>query len=351
MNITKGKQQKAQRVVVYGPEGIGKSSLAAQFPTPVFIDIESGTTQLDVARADRPSSWAMLLGQVAEFRRDNHGFQTLVVDTADAAERLCIAHVCAVANVSSIEDFGYGKGFTKVGEAWNGLLNELTLVAESAGMHVVMIAHSTMRKFEQPDEFGAYDRFELKLCKQACGPTKEWCDMLLFANYETIVVRDDKTKSVKAAGGQRVIYTEHSAVFDAKNRHGLPSKMQFPKAGAFAAFAACFGMPSPEPVTPRVSAPAATTAPTPRPKQAPAQIAPEPKQQPKQMAATPAAFNARLYDLMQRDGITEAEVQGIVAAKGYFPIDTPIHNYPDAFVDGVLVSCWDKVKGAIIAKR
>ena len=110
--VTSGVQTAPVKVVLYGPEGIGKSSFAAKFPQPVFIDTEGGTKRLNVARLPAPTSWAMLLDEVAEVRKSNVPCRTLVIDTADWAERLCTEAVCARAKVHGIEDFGYGKGYT-----------------------------------------------------------------------------------------------------------------------------------------------------------------------------------------------------------------------------------------------
>lgn len=152
--------------------------------------------------------------------------RTLAVDTADWAERLCIQNILTANKVRSIEDFGYGKGYVMVQEEFGRLLNLLTDLTRK-GVHVILTAHAYMRKFEQPDEFGAYDRWELKLSKKVAPMVKEWSDMLLFANYETYVVRDDKTKTAKAQGGRRVMFTTHNPCWDAKNRENFPDKMDF----------------------------------------------------------------------------------------------------------------------------
>ena len=96
-----------------------------------------------------------------------------------------------------------------------------------AGINVVVTAHAKMRKFEQPDEMGAYDRWEMKLSKQVAPILKEWADIVLFANYKTFVVEDDKTKSKKAQGGKRVMYTTHNPCWDAKNRYSLDDCLPF----------------------------------------------------------------------------------------------------------------------------
>lgn len=122
--------------------------------------------------------------------------KTLVLDTADWAEALCVTHVCQKYKQNSIESFGYGKGYTYLAEEFGRLFSALDAVITS-GKNVVITAHAKMRKFEQPDEQGAYDRWEMKLSKQVAPLLKEWCDMLLFLNYRTYVVTTE-TNAKKA---------------------------------------------------------------------------------------------------------------------------------------------------------
>ena len=198
-----GVVQTALKVVVYGPEGLGKSTLGAEFPSAVFIDVENGTKQLPVARLPRPSSWSMLMDEVREARDGNVPCSTLVVDTADAAEALCIAHLCAKNGWDGIEGISYGKGYTYLAEEFGRLLDLLTEVVEH-GTNVLVISHAIMRKFERPDESGAFDRFELKLSKKVAPMVKEWADMVLFCDYKTYVTVGKDGKA-RASGGSRVI--------------------------------------------------------------------------------------------------------------------------------------------------
>ena len=223
LKITKGKIDRAIKVVIYGSEGIGKSTLASRFPDPLFIDTEGGTAHMDVNRIDRPSTWPDLLSTVNEVAQEEV-CKTLVIDTADWAEQLCIDYICTKYKQPSIEGFGYGKGYTYLGEEFSRLLKALDGVIAS-GKHVVVTAHAKMRKFEQPDEMGAYDRWEMKLSRQVAPLLKEWCDMLLFMNYKTFVVVSENG-TAKGQGGKRVIYTSHHPCWDAKNRHGLPEEIE-----------------------------------------------------------------------------------------------------------------------------
>lgn len=227
--ITTGLISKPQRVLIYGPEGIGKSTLAAAMPEPIFIDIEQGTAHLDVMRIDTPDMWSTLLDEVRYITRNVTQASTIVIDTADAAERLCQRFVCAKREKRNIEDFGYGKGYVYAVEEFNNLLIALN-GAVQAGFNVVVIAHSQLRKFERPDELGAYDRYELKLDKRVATLVKEWADAVLFCDYETFVSRDDNGKA-KASGGKRVVRSNHHPVWDAKNRWGLPDRLLLDEAG------------------------------------------------------------------------------------------------------------------------
>ena len=137
MEIITGKQATALKIVVYGPEGIGKSTFASKFPRPVFIDTEGSTKHMDVARTPRPTSWAMLMEQVRYFRDRPGEYATLVIDTADWAEQLCITDLCARSKKPGIEDFGYGKGYTYLAEDFGKLLNLLEEVVER-GMNVLI---------------------------------------------------------------------------------------------------------------------------------------------------------------------------------------------------------------------
>ncbi|MGF6367234.1 hypothetical protein M2454_003099, partial [Aequitasia blattaphilus] len=228
MKIISGKIAKAQKVVIYGPEGIGKSTLASQFPKPLFIDTEGSTNNMDLQRLETPSSLEMLLQQI-EWVKQNKPCQTLVIDTADWTERLVIQYVCDRGNKDSITKFGYGEGYIQLEEKFGKLLNLLSDLIE-IGINVVVTAHAKLTKFEQPDEMGAYDRYELKLGNKTTAKTasllKEWADMVLFCNYKTLVVAtDDKGTKFKGQGGKRVMYTTHHPAWDAKNRHNLPEEL------------------------------------------------------------------------------------------------------------------------------
>ena len=311
MEIYAGRQAKALKAVLYGPEGIGKSTLAAAFPEPLFIDTEGSTAFLDARRFKRPETWAELTAQVRHVRNTPGLCRTLVIDTADWAEQLCSASLCASKQLSGIEDLGYGKGYVYLAEEFGRLLNLLEEVVRG-GVNAVLTAHAMMRKFEQPDELGAYDRWELKLQKKTAALVKEWSDALLFANYKTYAVAIDKEgKKHKAQGGKRVLYTAHHPCWDAKNRQGLPEELPLE-------YSALGPLLFPE-------------TPAPAPKR-PEVIAPK------------SDIPEKLWPLLEQAGVTEDELREVIAGKGYFPADAPWSAMESAgFVDGWVIPFWDKI--------
>ena len=221
MNIIKGKQQRPQRVVIYGVESVGKTTFAAQFPSPLFLDIEAGTAHLDVDRV-AIDKWADL-HQALKDAAGTH-YETIVIDSADWAERLCVEDLLATTKKTSIEDFGYGKGWVQVAERMSRLLTALdSLIAN--GKHVVLLAHSKVQRVEPPDLMTAYDRYELKMSKQCSPLVKEWADELWFFRFKTKVIETENGKAKGTGGKQRIILTTHSAAYDAKTRSGLAEEL------------------------------------------------------------------------------------------------------------------------------
>ena len=332
--ITGGVMPAPLKVVLYGVEGIGKSSFAARFPQPVFIDTEGGTGRLDVRRLPAPDSWQMLLDEAAAAADGQVPCQTLVLDTADWAEKLCMAGVCARFKVKGIEAIGYGKGYTYVKEDFARLLDALDKVV-AAGRHVVVVAHAAVAKFEQPDAVGSYDRWVMKTSKQVAPLLREWCDMLLFANYKTVVEKSGSGPSAKnkASGARRVLYTTHNACWDAKNRFGLPDEVPFDYESIRA-------------IVDGSTLPAAAARPAPAPKPAP-KAAPAPALAAQMDAARQsiaAALDAlgwppALRDLAAAEGIDDEMLRHGVFQRGCLPEDMPVKDYPADFVQN-LVDKW-----------
>ncbi|MGF2942419.1 ATP-binding protein [Enterococcus xiangfangensis] len=323
MEIITGKVPKAQKVVLYGVEGIGKSTFASQFPDPLFIDTEDSTLHMDVKRFPKPTSWEMLNQQV-DFVKQNRPCQTLVIDTMDWAEDLCKRHLMAANGWNAIDSEGYGKKFVALAEQMGGLLNKLSEVIDM-GINVVVTAHAMLRKKEEPDEMGAFDRYELKLEKKTAPLVKEWADMVLFANYKTTVITDSKTNSKKATGGQRMMYTTHRPAWDAKNRIGLADELPFEYVQIVQAFSE---VTQPQPVQNTVT-------------EQNQPVQPEPNFGPERNEEIPAIIPRAVADLMTHDNVGVDEIMQVIYQGGFMPADTPIENVPQDLW-GYLSTNWDK---------
>lgn len=351
IQISSGVIAKAQKVVIYGPEGVGKSTFASQFPDPVFTDTEGSTNNMDVRRLTKPTSWAMLK-QEAEFIKINRPCKTWIIDTIDWAEQLAIEHLCSSHNKKGIEDFGYGNGYVYLAEELGKFLNVLQEIVD-VGINVVLTAHSQIKKFEMPDELGSYDRYELKLGNKKTNAmtsslVKEWADMILFINYKTLLVSDANGKK-RGQGAERKMYATHQAAWDAKNRFGLPDEMNLD----YNLIKHIFDVQGSQPVQTQAQV---TSQPV---NQSVAQPTEEVKtddvpinfdrEEPSQneFDGIPQA----LVDLMTANGITVGEVEEVVVEKGYFPQGMPLKNYDPGFIDGVLIAGWEQVKKAIVDKR
>lgn len=318
MNITKGVIPGAKKIVIYGPEGIGKSTFASKFPDSVFCDTEGSTKAMDVSRFDAPEKWEDIFSAVKYVSQNPTCCKTFVLDTADWAEMLCIKYTCDKGGVNGIEDFGYGKGYTYTQENFKKLIDRLDDLIK-LGINVVITAHAKMRKFEQPDEMGAYDRWEMKLSRQVAPMLKEWADIVLFANYKTYVIEDDKTKSKKAQGGKRVMYTTHNPCWDAKNRYGLDDCLSF----EYSAIKAIIEDKE-----------------DPKPKKT-KEKAPEPIKE-KEAVQDPKEPEhiTKLKALMEKDGIDEERLILAVASKGGCFTGEKIEALNPEFVQKSLIDKW-----------
>ena len=356
MNISRGPVKTAIRVGIYGTEGVGKTTFAANFPGVVFIDTEGSTKHMDVARFDPPETLNDVQDQLAYVLGNPEKIGTVVIDTVDWLERLIFKAVCDEKKIQNIEDIGYGKGYVYAKQKLQGLLDILDLIIQR-GVHVVLVCHSMIRKFELPDEMGSYDRYTLKLNEKNIAPLiKEWVDMLLFVNYKTDIVTASDGKTKKGKGGQkRVMYANHNACWDAKNRFGLPDEMPFDYAQIAHLFGECAPVeaqevpiekpaPIPQP-EPKKDAPAEvkTVAKVPAPEKAHGKPMPRPDEMRSDNPEKDQALG-QLWAKMQLSDVPEpAVLRAVVAEKEYYDLAVPVNEYDLDFIRDVLIEAWDQV--------
>jgi len=365
MNITRGPVKSAIKMLIYGPEGVGKTTFAANVPGCVFIDTEGSTRHMDVARFDAPVELGDVLNQLNYVLGHAGEIGAVAIDTVDWLEKLIFNAVCVEKKIVNIEDIGYGKGYVYAKQKMQQILEVLQAIVDR-GVHVVLVCHSMIRKFELPDEMGSYDRYMLKLNEKNIAPiVKEWVDMMLFVNYRTDIVTDADGKTKKGKGGQkRIMYANHSACWDAKNRFGLPDEMPFDFAKIAHLFGECppveaqvIEEPKPEPAKPvevKKDPPAEVVTAAALPKKK-AKKDDRPTARPSFMQSDDPEKDAlleQLWKLMARDGIYEPTViNAVVAEKGYYDAATPIRDYDRDFIEGCLIEAWETVCGLALTKQ
>ncbi|HET9087159.1 MAG TPA: ATP-binding protein [Acidobacteriaceae bacterium] len=227
------------RYLLHAREGFGKTSFAAQTPKPVFIQTR-GETGLDtlIQAGQLPetphfpeiSTWDEVLSAVRALRDEPHEYKTLVFDTVNGAERLCYEHVCKRDYAGDWTDKGfssYMRGYEVAQTDWRGFVALLDELRVSRKMTVFLLVHSKIKQFKNPDG-PDYDKWTPDMHDKCWSITHKWADCVLFGNFESTikVKRGDPGDKGKATGvTHRVMYTQHRAAWDAKNRLGLPEEI------------------------------------------------------------------------------------------------------------------------------
>jgi len=224
LDIQKGKVTGRDRIAMYGTAGVGKSSLAAMLPKPLFVDVEEGSSKLNVSRVTA-STWTDLRGTLTAIANDPpKGFRTIVLDTITRAQTLAEEHVIATyktergEKVDSLEKFSFGKGWKFLADEMMKLMADLDRIV-AAGLNVCVIAHDVSTTVPNPagEDFLRWEPRLHSGDKNGRGDIrgflKGWSDHLLFVTYD-VSVRDGKA----IGAGSRSIYTTEYATHVAKSR-------------------------------------------------------------------------------------------------------------------------------------
>jgi hypothetical protein len=229
----------AQKILVYGVQGIGKNTFAATFKNPILLQIEDGSAALDIPAFPLVTDYAGILDVIIALATEPHDYKTLVVDSLDWAEPLLWQQTCDHHDKESIEAFGYGKGYIELDRWWRRVMAGLDELRHTKGMDIVVLAHSEIKRTEPPDS-DPYDTYQIKMQKRAFALWQEWADMVLFLNYK-VQIHKVKTglneERARATGtGDRCIYTSERPTWKAKNRWSLPDEILIGKDKTWSSF-------------------------------------------------------------------------------------------------------------------
>lgn len=233
-NIQRGRAPMPPRIMLYGVEGIGKSTFAAEAPKPIFVQTEDGLAQIDCDKFPLAATFEEVQQALAELQGQAHDYETVVIDSLDWLERLVWDAVCKEYGVKSIEkaDGGYAKGYTHALTYWRQIVDLLGALRIGKGMAVVLIAHAKVEKFEDP-ESAAYDRYSPRLHKHAAALICEWSDAVLFATRKFRTQSEDAgfnrkrtiANAIGKDGGERILRCVGGPSCIAKNRFGIVEEL------------------------------------------------------------------------------------------------------------------------------
>lgn len=226
--VMRGKTPAPRRVMLYGVQGVGKSTWAACAPKPIFLQTEDGLGEIDCDKLPVATTFEQVMKGLSALYTEPHAYQTVVVDSLDWLERLIWVEVCRKRNVESIEDIGYAKGYIFALTQWREFLEGLSALRNDKGMAVVMIAHARIERFENP-ETESYDRYVPRLHKLAAAVVQEWCDEVFFASYKVYTKQTEegfnRKRSQGIGTGERILRTQERPAHMAKNRLNLPDEL------------------------------------------------------------------------------------------------------------------------------
>lgn len=246
--------------ILYGPEGVGKTTLACSAPGAILFDVEDGSSEIETrrypftdhpAKGHVPPDYPAILAAIDDLATTEHDYKTLVIDSADRLESLIWKFMLARDSepsarnpknqvLTSIEDYGFGKGYVQAVEEWRALAVKLDRLRYAKGMDIVIVGHAQVKMFKNP-EGDDYDRYQLRINPQAANFLKEWAKVTAFMCFEDGAGKapgSGKTGRSKGfSTGRRLLRTSRSAAVDAKSRLSLPDEVEVDITNPWAPFA------------------------------------------------------------------------------------------------------------------
>lgn len=227
MKILKGKQPGPRRMMLYGDNGIGKSTLAAKFPRPIMLNLEDGARDVEVDKTEKINDYTAFRGAVSWLLQNEHDYRTVIIDSADWLEGLIFKHVAASANKKSIAAIPYGQGYEEAIAVWTTTISDLEQLWHSQ-MHVVITAHVKIAKFANPTG-DAFNYYAPALHEKTGSKLLDWCDEVLFLTTRVQTIKKEEgfggSRVIGIGGTERIIYTTDVASHFAKNRLNMPPEI------------------------------------------------------------------------------------------------------------------------------
>lgn len=223
-NIITGKTPKPLTILLYGEEKIGKSRFCADFPKPIFLDVEDGLNYIDTSKTPQIKSSGEAIRWLDTLVNEQHDYKTVIIDSIDWLERLITEELVKEYNAKSITDdsikaFIYGGANKLILEKFKPIADRITAL-RGKGVTTVLICHAAVKPVENPID-AKYEKFTLKLSKVLAGYLKEWAELILFAKKKFYVTKDGKATDWKP-----VLLTGNNPAFEGGGRMQLPDELE-----------------------------------------------------------------------------------------------------------------------------
>lgn len=190
-----------QVILIYGRPKIGKSTLASQFPEPLFLATEAGLSFLSVYKINI-TSWQKFLDVCAELSKPQTKFKNVVIDTIDNLVSCCTEYVCKREKIGHPSDYDYGKGWSMITQELHRALGKLSLLSYG----LIMVGHSKVEEVKTKSK--AYNKETITVTGENRKVVLSMADLVLFIDIE----RDENNKE------RRVIRTKPTLYYDAGDR-------------------------------------------------------------------------------------------------------------------------------------
>jgi hypothetical protein len=220
-------------VILHSGPGVGKTEFGRSFPSPHFFDLEESSHALNVSRT-RPKSYDELMNDLEDIYRANklENIQSLIFDPIDELARLIDWKVAEEEKKDHILKVGYQKGFEYSLDYWARFIAKLRDIRDKHNTNMALLAHSEEQTVNDSEKQATYKKTTMRLHKKISSYLFGQVEIVLYAAKERKVIKKGESVYVKDMA-ERFIYTQLSALYDAKNRIGLPPKLKMPPKDAY----------------------------------------------------------------------------------------------------------------------
>lgn len=214
------------KTLIYGYNGVGKSTFASESKNPIFLDLEGNIDHLSVDRQPL-SSFLEVEDFIKCLLHQEHEYNTVVIDSIDKLVLLIADHISSIHPKSELT---FGKDSVLLIKKIRDVLSYLDDLRLHKKMNVVFIAQSMVKKIDNNPLTQTYDKYELRLGEKIGGIFCDWVHCILFAVNDVFFQEENsKGKKIEKAKNldKRVLYTVGNTAYVAKNVFNLPPKMEF----------------------------------------------------------------------------------------------------------------------------